>query len=271
MLRRDRKSSNTNVGTREALGENVGELRSGRDMKNPHISECNPLANKVEVELDMLRALMLDEVGGEVHGADVVTIDKGAPRQRTVQLLEQLTKPRRLSDAIGHGAVLGLRAGAGDDGLPLRRLGDDIVSKKNGETESGPTGVGTTTPISVVVDGDIGGRRSAKKAEVGGASEVPKDPLHSGEMWLPRSVHMKAHLLDGIGDVRAGEDEVLQSPGKTLIAGRINHRRAGVGGPCHECPAESSRAYSQPCQRARGCRQCTGAGGGTGPRADARR
>jgi hypothetical protein len=34
----------------------------------------------------MLHALMLDAVDGEVHGADV-TIDKGAPRQRTVQLL----------------------------------------------------------------------------------------------------------------------------------------------------------------------------------------
>jgi hypothetical protein len=28
--------------------------------------------------------LMLDGVGGEVHGADVVTIDKGAPCQPTV-------------------------------------------------------------------------------------------------------------------------------------------------------------------------------------------
>jgi hypothetical protein len=27
---------------------------------------------------------MLDGVGGEVHGADVVTVDKGAPLQRTV-------------------------------------------------------------------------------------------------------------------------------------------------------------------------------------------
>jgi hypothetical protein len=62
-------------------------------MKNPHISDDDPLANKVEIELNMLRALMLDGVGGQVHGADVVTIDKSAPRQWTVQLLEQLTKP----------------------------------------------------------------------------------------------------------------------------------------------------------------------------------
>ena len=42
-------------------------------MKHTHISDGNPLANEVEVELDMLRALVLDGVGGEVHGTGVVT------------------------------------------------------------------------------------------------------------------------------------------------------------------------------------------------------
>jgi hypothetical protein len=40
------------------------------------------------------------------------------------------------------------------------------------------------------VDDEVGGRRSLKEAEVGGAPEVLLDPLHSGEMWLPRGVHM---------------------------------------------------------------------------------
>jgi hypothetical protein len=64
---------------RETLSEYIGKLRRGQDMKNPHIPDADTVANEVEVELDMLRALMLDGVGGEVHGADVVTIDKGAP------------------------------------------------------------------------------------------------------------------------------------------------------------------------------------------------
>jgi hypothetical protein len=74
-------------------------------MKNPHIPDGDTLTNEVEVELDMLRVLMLDGVSGEVHGADVVTIDKGAPRQRTVRLLKQLTKPRRLSDVVSHNSA----------------------------------------------------------------------------------------------------------------------------------------------------------------------
>jgi hypothetical protein len=187
-------------------------------MKNPHISDGNPLANEIEVELDMLHALMLDGVGGKIHDADVVAIDKCDPGQQIVQLLEQLTKPCRLGDVVGHSAVLGLGTGAGDNRLPLRRPGDEVVTKEHGETESGPTGVETTTPISIGVDDEVGGHRSTKKVEVYGASEVPKDPLHSGEMRLPWGVNMKAHLLYGVGDVGVGKDEVLQNPDKTPIA-----------------------------------------------------
>jgi hypothetical protein len=81
-------------------------------MKYSHIPNGDVLMDEVEVELGMLRALMLDGVGGEVHGANVVTIDKGAPHQRTMQLLEYLTKPCRLGDAVSHSAVHGLGARA---------------------------------------------------------------------------------------------------------------------------------------------------------------
>jgi hypothetical protein len=43
--------------------------------------------------------------------------------------------------------------------------------------------------------------------------EVAHDPLESGEMGLPRRVHMQAHLLDGIGDVRSAKGEVLERAG----------------------------------------------------------
>jgi hypothetical protein len=117
----------------------------------------------------------------------------------------------------------------GDDGLPLRGPGDEVVAKEHGEIGSGATRVRTTTPVGVGVDDKVGGcGPSKKKAEVDSASEVPQDPLHGGEMWLPWDVHMEAHLLDGVDDVGAGEDEVLQGPDETPIAGRIGHRRAIV-------------------------------------------
>jgi hypothetical protein len=49
-------------GRREALGKDIGELRSSWHMKKSHITDGDTLADKVEVELDMLRALMLEWV-----------------------------------------------------------------------------------------------------------------------------------------------------------------------------------------------------------------
>jgi hypothetical protein len=205
-------------------------------MENPHITDNDTLSDEVEIELDMLRALMLYGVGGEVHGTDVVKVDKGAPSQRTVQLLEELTKPRRLGDAVSHSAVLNLGARAGDDRLPLQGPGDEAVAVEHGETEGGPMRVRIAGPVGVGVDDKVGGSRPSKEeVELGGAPEVSQDPLHSGEMWLPWGVHIEAHLLDDVGDVGASEDEVLQGrvlqgPGETPIAGRISYRRAVVEG-----------------------------------------
>jgi hypothetical protein len=58
-------------------------------------------------------------------------------------------KPRRLGDDVSHNAVLGLGAGAGDDRLLLRGLGDETVAKKNDETGGGPAHVGTAGPVGV--------------------------------------------------------------------------------------------------------------------------
>jgi hypothetical protein len=42
-----------------------------------------------------------------------------------------------------------------------------------------------------------------------GATKVAQDLFESGEMGLPRGVHMQAHLLDCVGDIRPGEGQVL--------------------------------------------------------------
>jgi hypothetical protein len=47
---------------------------------------------------------------------------------------------------------------------------------------------------------------------VEGALEVPKDGLCGREMGLTWVVHVEAHLLDRVGNVRPGEGEVLESP-----------------------------------------------------------
>jgi hypothetical protein len=44
--------------------------------------------HKVNVDLDMLHALVFNGVGGEVDGANIVVVDEGALRQWSVELLK---------------------------------------------------------------------------------------------------------------------------------------------------------------------------------------
>jgi hypothetical protein len=44
-------------------------------MKNTNITDGNALADEVEINLDMLRALMLNPVSGQVDNTDIVTIN----------------------------------------------------------------------------------------------------------------------------------------------------------------------------------------------------
>jgi hypothetical protein len=58
---------------RKPFGEDVGELGGGRHVKNANSSTGYSFTDEVKIDLDMLRALVLDGVGGEVDCADVVT------------------------------------------------------------------------------------------------------------------------------------------------------------------------------------------------------
>jgi hypothetical protein len=43
-------------------------------------------------------------------------------------------------------------------------------------------------------------------------------------MWLPWGVYMEAHLLESVGDISPGKDEVLHCPSKTPITNGISLR-----------------------------------------------
>jgi len=61
-------------------------------MEDPNIADSDPVANKVQVDLHMLRPLMLNGVGGEIHGVDVVAVDKRALGERAMELRQELSK-----------------------------------------------------------------------------------------------------------------------------------------------------------------------------------
>jgi hypothetical protein len=59
-------------------------------MEDADLTDDDLLSDKMEINLHMLGVLMLNRFGGEVHGADVDTVDKSAPRRRALELMEQL-------------------------------------------------------------------------------------------------------------------------------------------------------------------------------------
>jgi hypothetical protein len=54
--------------------------------------------------------------------------------------------------------------------------------------------------------------------------------LHHGEVRFRGIMHMKTSLLDGVGDVKAGERQVLEGPGEAPKLSQISNRRPESGG-----------------------------------------
>jgi hypothetical protein len=59
-------------------------------MKNSNVTESNLLTNKVDVQLDVLCATMMNGVGGEVDSGDVVAEDDSGLINRTGKLRETI-------------------------------------------------------------------------------------------------------------------------------------------------------------------------------------
>ena len=88
-------------------------------MENTDITKSYLFPNKMQVDLYVLGALMLNRVGRHVDGADVVTVDKDRPTKWHMKLMEELAQPGDLSNSISHGPIFSLSAGPGDSVLAL--------------------------------------------------------------------------------------------------------------------------------------------------------
>lgn len=65
---------------------------------------------------------------------------------------------------------------------------------------------------------------------VDGVAEVANNPLHNGDVWLSWSVHVKAHLLDNIGDVGPNEGGILEIPNEAPVGHHIANQGVAVVG-----------------------------------------
>jgi hypothetical protein len=104
-----------------------------------NITDGNMFPDEVKVDLDMLCALVLSGVGGEVDGAGVVIVYESALRQWSMELLKKLPKRTVFSNVVGHGAILSLSARAGDDVLALGGSGYEVVTEEHSIARGGPT------------------------------------------------------------------------------------------------------------------------------------
>jgi hypothetical protein len=57
-------------------------------VQDADITDGHAFPHKVDVDLDMFHALVLNGVGGDVDGADVVAVDEGALRQQSIEHLK---------------------------------------------------------------------------------------------------------------------------------------------------------------------------------------
>jgi hypothetical protein len=69
---------------RQARGKDVGELRSHQDVRNINFPNDDLVMDKMEINLNMLHALVLNWVGRQIGRTNIVTIDKCAMEQRGV-------------------------------------------------------------------------------------------------------------------------------------------------------------------------------------------
>jgi len=178
----------------------------------------------VQVDLHVLGPLVLNRVGGEVHYADVVTVDERAPSNRAVKHCQELSEPGSLRHAVSHSSVLRVGTGAGDNQLPLGRPGDKVAALEDDVAGGRPASVRRTSPVSVCVDDELSRRRPMEEpAVVNCATEVAEEALQSSEVWLFGIMHVKADLLNRIGDIRPGKSEVLESTSRAPVGSGISN------------------------------------------------
>jgi nucleoside-triphosphatase THEP1 len=95
-------------------------------MKNANIANGDTLADEVDVNLNVLRALMLHGIGGEVDCADVVVVDEGGMSEGVMELMKKLTELGSFNHAICDSVILNLNAGVGDNAWSLQGQGDEV-------------------------------------------------------------------------------------------------------------------------------------------------
>jgi hypothetical protein len=148
---------------RHTLGEDVVELRSHQDVQNVNFPNDDLVTDEVEINLNMLCALMLNWVGCQVDDTDIIATNMCATGQRGVQLHEQLAKPTSLCNTNGNNPVFCFFTRARYHVLALGGPGDEVVTKEDCILGSGLMSIEAPDPITMRVDHKLRCGWSTKK------------------------------------------------------------------------------------------------------------
>jgi len=94
---------------------------TSRNVCDTNVPNSNFLANKMNVQLNVLGSSVMHRILGHVDGRDVVAVHDGRLGHRLQKLDKKMTKPTAFCRDVGHTSVLSLRARPGDDGLAFGR------------------------------------------------------------------------------------------------------------------------------------------------------
>ena len=86
-------------------------------MKHSNLSQRHLVADKVDINLYMLRSTMMNRISRHIHSTGIVAVNDRRRRQGRMELLKELTEPTRLSHSMYNSTVLSLCARAGNCGL----------------------------------------------------------------------------------------------------------------------------------------------------------
>jgi hypothetical protein len=89
--------------------------------ENVNRTKSHLLATEVDIQINMFSSSMMHWICGEIDITHIVIVNDSSGLHRTLQFLQQLTNPTRLSDGEGNNSIFSLIADVGDGGLTPRR------------------------------------------------------------------------------------------------------------------------------------------------------
>ena len=106
-------------------------------MLNFNITNSHLVSNKMKIDLNMFRSLVLHRIGGHVDGTDIVTIDQRSMAKWSLEFTKKLTQPRNFCHSISNGVIFSFSTGAGDSVLSFGRPEVDFrVSEQPAQSAS---------------------------------------------------------------------------------------------------------------------------------------